>query len=154
MKRSVCVLCILFSFFSCRSIHRLSDQKIELDTISVSQFIVRDSIRDLFYKSEFDSREWNIVWEHVLYGNNDTDSCLSVKEKQTVSLCSRSVAEQETMSENKFVGNVSYDRFDSVRVEVDQRENVEKEPFPISFNLFWILLVLLVMGICVRVLKS
>ena len=79
MMKLCCMLCILFSFFSCRSTHRLSDQKIESDTVSVSQFIVRDSIKDLFFKSGFDSRRWDIVWEHVLYGSDDTASCLPVK---------------------------------------------------------------------------
>lgn len=154
MMKLCCMLCILFSFFSCRSTHRLSDQKIESDTVSVSQFIVRDSIKDLFFKSGFDSRRWNIVWEHVLYGSDDTASCLPVKEKRTVTLRSQSMAKQEVMSESKSIKDVLYDRLDSVHVEVDRKESVEKEPFSISLNLFWILLVLLVMGICIRVLKS
>lgn len=154
MTKLCCMLCILFSFFSCRSTHRLSDQKIESDTVSVSQFIVRDSIKDLFFKSGFDSRKWDIVWEHVLYGSDDTTSCLPVKEKRTVTLRSQSMAKQKVMSESKSIKDVLYDRLDSVHVEVDRKESVEKEPFSISLNLFWILLVLLVMGICIRVLKS
>ena len=146
MMKLCCMLCILFSFFSCRSTHRLSDQKIESDTVSVSQ--------DLFFKSGFDSRRWDIVWEHVLYGSDDTASCLPVKEKRTVTLRSQSMAKQEVMSESKSIKDVLYDRLDSVHVEVDRKESVEKEPFSISLNLFWILLVLLVMGICIRVLKS
>ena len=115
---------------------------------------MRDSIKDLFFKSGFDSRRWEIVWEHVLYGSDDTTSCLPVKEKRTVTLRSQSMAKQEVISESKSIKDVLYDRLDSVHVEVDRKESVEKEPFSISLNLFWILLVLLVMGICIRVLKS
>ena len=85
---------------------------------------------------------------------SDITSCLAIDCERNVTVRFSLTGKQEAMSESKSIKDVLYDRLDSVHVEVDRKESVEKEPFSISLNLFWILLVLLVMGICIRVLKS
>lgn len=97
---------------------------------------MRDSIKDLFFKSGF------VLGGGILFGNM---SCMAVMIQLLVCLSRRSVrsrcvlqsmAKQEVISESKSIKDVLYDRLDSVHVEVDRKESVEKEPFSISLNYF------------------
>lgn len=144
--KNFCVLFILLLFFSCRSVRRLSDQKEESGIASTSVFAVKDSLGVLFDKSEFETKEWNVVWEKTLYG--DTGSSAFAKEKQTMRIVARSVAEQETTSDRKIVKNSFQNSRDSIRIKKASAENVEKESLPIVpilTRIFFILL--LIVGI-------
>lgn len=152
MRRYFYVAVILISLFSCRTFRHLSDFQMCSDTVSVSRFMVTDSVSDLFQKSEFASKEWDIIWERTLY-NSDTGFYAPLREKQTLVLTSRSVSKKETTADNTAVGRIECIRNDSSHVEVNRHDETEKEGVSPSRNIFWILIVLLVAGVCVRILK-
>lgn len=152
MRRLLYAAIFLLFLSSCRTSRHVSDFQTSADTVSVSRILLTDSVSDIFRKSESASREWNIVWERTLY-NSDADSCAPVREKQTLVLTSHTVSKRETMADNMSVNSAVYTRSDSSHVEMSRSESMEKEGIPLSRNIFWVFIVLLMAGVCARIFK-
>ncbi len=152
MRNLMCVTVLLFFLFSCRTYRCLSGSQMCSDTVSSMQIQMTDSVKDLFRESESASMEWDIVWERTLY-NSDTFFCTPVREKQTLVMSSRAASQRDAVTDKMATGYVVWNQSDSSRVKVNRYEDVERKGVSFPENIFWILIVLLIVGVCVRILK-